>query len=520
MRAIETLTTRDSRKFSAVCRELLDRGLNVRFRAHGASMRPNILEGDALVVAPVSNSPVRRGDVVLTEADCGLKSHRVMHHSNATGAVMTRGDSGQENDQPTYAPLGKIIIVERGGRATSATGLCARISAKLNSAAHRFEFSFWYRTARLLRYFFPAALLLLVCLIATVSPAAAVNADLAVTETPGSGTVSPGGNIVYTIVVTNNGASNAAVPQWVQAIPTNTTFVSLIGVGTWICPKPAVGATGTITCTDNTTLPKNTSQTFTLTVAVDPATLGGTVISGSVTVSSSTTTDNTPGNDTATSTVTVLPPDLTITQSANLSTVSPGGTISYTNVVNNNGPSTAAVPVFTQATPANTTFQSVTPAAGWTCTTPGVGATGTITCTDGSNFANGGTATFTVSVAVNAGVTDGSTISASANIASTSGDSNAANNTATSSVTVSAPADLSISQTASAPVVAAGANVIYTIVVTNNGPNQSQSVVFYENIPANTTFQSIGTVPVGWTCTTPAVNGITPINCSDRKSVV
>ena len=62
--------------------------------------------------------------------------------------------------------------------------------------------------------------------------------------------------------------------------------------------------------------------------------------------------------------------------------------------------------------------------------------------------------------------------------------------------------------------VAAGANVIYTVVVTNNGPNQSQNVVFYENIPANTTFQSIGTVPTGWTCTTPAVNGTTPINCS------
>ena len=44
--------------------------------------------------------------------------------------------------------------------------------------------------------------------------------------------------------------------------------------------------------------------------------------------------------------------------------------------------------------------------------------------------------------------------------------------------------------------------------------NLRQNVVFYENIPANTTFQSIGTVPTGWTCTTPAVNGTTPINCS------
>ena len=45
MRAIETLTSRDSRKFSEVCRELLDQGVSVRFRAHGASMQPNIVAG-------------------------------------------------------------------------------------------------------------------------------------------------------------------------------------------------------------------------------------------------------------------------------------------------------------------------------------------------------------------------------------------------------------------------------------------------------------------------------------------
>ena len=511
MRAIETLTSRDSHKFSAVCRELLGRGLSVRFRAHGASMRPNIMEGDTIVVAPVSNSGVRRGDVVLTDTECGLKSHRVIQRSDATGAVITRGDSGQENDQPALAALGKIIIVERQGRATSATGLRARIAAKSNSAMYRAKMSFWSRTARFVSYIFPASLLLFFCLIASVSPASAA-ADLAITETASPALVAPGGAITYSITVTNNGGSgsgNAATPQWVHTFPGTVSFTSVAKPSGWTCSN----TTTTVTCADGSDMASGTNASFTLVLTVAAGTAGETPVAGSVTVSSSTS-DPVSSNNTATNSVTVTAADLAITQAASPTTVSPGGTITYTVGVTNNGPSTAAVPVFTEATPSSTTFSSVTPAAGWTCTKPAVGATGTITCTDGSNLANAGTAAFTVVVTVNAGVTDGSTISATANITSTTFDSASGNNAATSSVTVSAPADLAISQTASAPVVAAGANVVYTVVVTNNGPNQSQNVVFYENIPANTTFQSIGTVPTGWTCTTPAVGGTTPINCS------
>ncbi len=344
-------------------------------------------------------------------------------------------------------------------------------------------------------------------------------ADLAITETPGSSGVLPGGNISYTVVVTNNGPSPAAAPSWTQSTPTNTTFTSIASVPAangWTCINPAVGATGAITCTDGSALPSAGSATFTLVVTVGGAVANGTVISGTATTTS-TTFDPTAANNTANSSVTVANADLALAQTAAPATVSPAGTITYSNTVTNNGPASAAAPVFTQATPTNTTFLSVTASAGWTCTNPAVGGTGTITCTDGSALINAGIATFTVKVTVNAGVTDGSTISATANVASTTGDSNTANNTATRSVTVSAPADLAIAQTVSAPVVAAGTNVVYTVVVTNNGPNASQNAVFYENIPANTTFQSIGTVPTGWTCTTPAVGGTTPISCLDTS---
>src|ERR1700730_3910695 len=203
MRAIENCVKRDSRKFSAVCQELLEQGISVRFRARGASMRPNIVEDDALLVAPALGSNVGRGDVVLTKNECGFRAHRVVEQNKITGAIVTRGDSGQENDEPTHVALGKVIATEREGRSRCAAGFSARVAARFNSTVHRLELSFWHRTARLLHYFFPVALLAVFCLIANVSPAAAQSSDLAISEVPGSGTVSPGANITYTIVVRN-----------------------------------------------------------------------------------------------------------------------------------------------------------------------------------------------------------------------------------------------------------------------------------------------------------------------------
>ena len=59
----------------------------------------------------------------------------------------------------------------------------------------------------------------------------------------------------------------------------------------------------------------------------------------------------------------------------------------------------SSVPSVAEATPTNTTFVSVVTPAGWSATTPAVGATGTITFTR-ATFAAGGTANFTVVVNV------------------------------------------------------------------------------------------------------------------------
>jgi uncharacterized repeat protein (TIGR01451 family)/CSLREA domain-containing protein len=125
------------------------------------------------------------------------------------------------------------------------------------------------------------------------------SADLAVTKTAAT-TVVAGGNITYTINVTNNGTSAADNVTLTDAVPAGTTFVSFTAPAGWTSTTPAVGGTGTVTST-NPSLASGASASFTLVVNVGAATAGGTVITNTATVAS-TTTDPTQGNNSATAT--------------------------------------------------------------------------------------------------------------------------------------------------------------------------------------------------------------------------
>jgi hypothetical protein len=67
-----------------------------------------------------------------------------------------------------------------------------------------------------------------------------------------------------------------------------------------------------------------------------------------------------------------------------------------------------------------------------------------------------------------------------------------------------ATADLSVTKVEDSDPVPAGANLIYTITVTNNGPDAAASVSLSDTLPAGTTFVSLS-APGGWSTSTPAV---------------
>lgn len=106
----------------------------------------------------------------------------------------------------------------------------------------------------------------------------------------------------------------------------------------------------------------------------------------------------------------------------------------YTIQVQNAGPDPASNATLSVPTPAGTTFFLVTPPSGWTCTNPGVGSAGTVTCTISTLPV--GNANFTLVVRLGAGALVGSTVQTTATVSSASQDPTPGNNTASASTLV------------------------------------------------------------------------------------
>jgi len=96
--------------FENTLRELIRRGLAVRFRARGHSMHPTIRSGDALHVVPVDAADLARGDIILARQERGLTAHRVVLIDGAR--IVTRGDNCAHDD-PAFTSgdvLGRIVL--------------------------------------------------------------------------------------------------------------------------------------------------------------------------------------------------------------------------------------------------------------------------------------------------------------------------------------------------------------------------------------------------------------------------
>jgi uncharacterized repeat protein (TIGR01451 family) len=131
-----------------------------------------------------------------------------------------------------------------------------------------------------------------------------VQADMAVSK-DGPVSVPAGANVIYTITVTNGGPSDAATVSLTDTLPPNTTFVSASQTTgpVFTCMTPAVGGTGTITCTI-ATLASGAVATFSIVLHVSPTATGSITNLANV---STTTADPTPGNDSASAVTQITP---------------------------------------------------------------------------------------------------------------------------------------------------------------------------------------------------------------------
>jgi uncharacterized repeat protein (TIGR01451 family) len=96
------------------------------------------------------------------------------------------------------------------------------------------------------------------------------------------------------------------------------------------------------------------------------------------------------------------------------------------------------------------------------------------------------------------------------------GEANLLNDTASDTANVVSSADMSVTDAGLPNPVAAGANITYTQVVTNNGPSAADNATIVASIPANTTLASI-VAPAGWSCVNTAVGAIGNVVCTNAN---
>jgi uncharacterized repeat protein (TIGR01451 family) len=310
------------------------------------------------------------------------------------------------------------------------------------------------------------------------------SADLAVTKS-GASAVVAGTNLTYMITVSNNGPSDAQAVSLSDLLPTTEAFVSQSQTnGSDVF---SLGNTGNQVGDTIATLPSGHSDTFTVTATVKANVANGTQISNTASVSSSTPDPNLSNNSsTFTTTVSGTSADLVVTKTGAATAVA-GTNLTYTITVSNNGPSDAQAVSLSDVLPTTEAFVSQSQAGSdlFSLNNSGNQISDTI-----ATLPSGHSDTFTVTATVKANVANGTQISNTASVSSSTPDPNLSNNSSTFATTVSSTAaDLAVIKSGASAVVP-GANLTYTITVTNNGPNDAQAVSLSDLLPSTETFVS------------------------------
>jgi uncharacterized repeat protein (TIGR01451 family) len=334
--------------------------------------------------------------------------------------------------------------------------------------------------------------------------------DLVVSKSDGGATVNAGGTVAYTINYSNAGLANSTGVVLTEFLPTGSTFNAAASTPGWT----ALG-TGAFTFTVGS-LPAGASGSVVFAVTVPtPVPAGLEQLTNSVSIADDGThgADTNPANNSASDTTPInAAPDLVVTKTDNKVTTLPGGILLYQITYSNIGTQNDDTVVLTENLPANTTFNSTYSDPAWDSEAPGQ-----FTLSVG-NLAVGASGTVVFAVNVNNPLPVGTTQISNTVSIGDSGDSgpdlNPANNTFTDTTPIQSnpQADLQITKTDSAGgssisgqagTVAPGASLIYTITVTNAGPNAVTGASFSDNVPTSLSGVSYTTTVSGGATITP-----------------
>ncbi|OYV92613.1 MAG: hypothetical protein B7Z73_04905, partial [Planctomycetia bacterium 21-64-5] len=322
-------------------------------------------------------------------------------------------------------------------------------------------------------------------------------ASLSITKTAANNNsaVSVGGSETYTITVTDNSANAADNTTVFDVLPAGATFVSgTVSGGTGATTLSA--PTGNLETIDLGTLAAHSSATITMAVTA-PSSVGVMVNQATVATSSgNTTVANASASLTTAVQGTTAPTsgtvDLSVTKSLAAgasSAIDLGTNATYVVTVTNNGTADATGVVVSDVLPVGAQFISgTTSVSGVSVTSSNGVATATL-----PTLAAGSSATLTLTLSTSAvgALTD------AVYVESDQPDASQADNLATAATLVNGLAtpavDLSVTKTASATTGTVGADLTYTITVTNGSANVATGVVAEDVLPPSSTFVSATT---------------------------
>jgi uncharacterized repeat protein (TIGR01451 family) len=306
----------------------------------------------------------------------------------------------------------------------------------------------------------------------------AVNAtDLALAKSAAVGTAVAGQPFTYTLTITNNGPLTATQVVITDALSGGATFNSVVA-STNPLTYSFLGAQATFTVTN---IAPNT--VFTIVYTVLPPVNGG-VFSNTAVISASTPTDPDSSNNTGSGgpVTATANADLEIAKSASPNPVEPGGVVTYTLTVTNNGPSTAQFITVTDVLSGGSLGGVVTTSTGVSVTVSG----NSVTFTVSSLNANSVITMVYTATAPSLGVMTNTAV-----VTSAVGDFGSGSNQ--DSVTVQVQASTTTLTVTKQQTYTLGVGstirhyglVTYTITVTNTGTATATSVIITDALPSS-----------------------------------
>ncbi len=296
-------------------------------------------------------------------------------------------------------------------------------------------------------------------------------ADLSLTKTADGDTVAAGGGTAFTVTVFNTGPSDATDVELTDLLPAPYVFDP-----PGSDPRCALDD-GEVTCALDTVAPG--AAAVVVIAATLPADAAPVTVENTATVVSDVA-DPDASNNTASAEVQVIQQaDLSVTKTPASDGVLLGGTIAYTLVVTNAGPSDAAGTVLTESIPAGTAVQTLP---------DGCTGTGPVTCALG-DLAAGSTTSLEIVLAVPETAAVGP-LTNTASVSSATDDPDEQNNEAAATVEAIAQADVVLDKRLVTENPVAGEPVVFEFVLTNRGPTIAPRPSLSDPLPPGTSLVS------------------------------